>query len=136
MFLRAFVVGESIIVDARTNRASMINLCEEFQAPSVPFIAANLTAMAMFDREEGDENDEQVARFEIRTGDDLLVQASVPVQFSGLQRTRAVIEIGAFEVPRFADLNFDFVIEDKRVARWTVIVREDSSAQPIEVSAL
>ncbi|QCB54273.1 hypothetical protein E5675_07385 [Sphingopyxis sp. PAMC25046] len=128
MFLKVFTVAETVVVDARTNRASIVNVSEEYQTPSFPFIAGNLTAVVMIEREDNDD-DEKAAKLEIRCGNELTLQGSFAIQFSGLVRTRAIIEIGNFTVNECEQIHFDIMIDDERFARWTVGVRvvEDAS---------
>lgn len=133
MILKSFTVSETVVVDARTNRVSIINISEDYQTASFPFVAGNLTALAMFEREDGDE-DQHAGRLEIRCGEGLVLSGSINIDFGGIRRTRAVMEIGTFEVQECDHVHFDLIIGDVSVSRWSVAVRL-TEQQPLPVQS-
>lgn len=123
MKVTLFAVADNVIIDARSNRHSIINICDEIHSSQFPFATHKLTVIAGLELEQA-ESPEKNCRLDIACGNDLIMQGSVPVDFAGLSRSRAMVEINAIPVPTNADLHFRFFDGDDCIATWDIDIRQ------------
>lgn len=129
MRVSLFTVADNVLIDARSNRPSIINICDEIHSSQFPFATHGMTIVAGLEL-ESDENPEKNCRLEIFCGDSMILQGSVPVDFAGLRRTRAMVEINAIPVPEKADLHFRFFDEDNHIATWAIEIGQLEGIAP------
>jgi len=101
MKILIFACADQVVVDARTNRASLLNLIDELTAPDFPAAHPFLNVFALIGRTSR-EKEKTSGRLDLSIGSQTkLLSTPIEIDFQGKPRARAVITIQGiiFEAP-------------------------------------
>jgi hypothetical protein len=121
MKLSMILCCEISLLDARTNTVSCINLLEEINSPQFPVLMPQFSVVALFDREEGDdENDE--CEVIIKIGGQELVRAPIGIAFQSGRRHRSLVNLQGFVVPLPGQLLVSISKQSSELGIWEIPV--------------
>lgn len=94
----SIVIADSVIRDAVSNRVSIINVHEAFNASAFPFVLPRFTVFAIIERDQADV-EVSMCRVHITLNGETLFDQQVEVSFAGATLSRVVLEFQGFFVP-------------------------------------
>lgn len=103
------LVAENVVRDAESNTMSVINIVEEVVATGVPTLMPKIAFLAIWEREPEDPIT-HTADFQIKMGEQFLLQQEVTINFGRGVRTRNVINIIPLLVPALGEIEFTMSI--------------------------
>src|ERR1019366_5438378 len=120
--LEYFIVAESLAIDAQTNRVSIFNVLEDVQTPFFPVNIQNVTAIAVWNADPGDEHQDFQAVFLVSTPG-----AEAPLQFAvnfriPQARARTLIQIQGLPVIGPGHLRFEVQLNGQYQAFHTATI--------------
>jgi hypothetical protein len=121
MRLTNFICCEFAIQDIRTGGISLINVFEQISAVAFPAVVGRVTAVAMFERELG-EPENQPTRLEAHLNEQQVLGLDAVANFQGQTRTKLLAEMQGVPVTAPGDLKFAIWAGDpmREVGSWTI----------------
>jgi hypothetical protein len=120
MKILLFICSDIAMIDARNNRASLINVIEELSAPGFPAVHPILNIFALVERNQN-EPMKSIGKLKLTFDGQNLVSTKIDIDFQGKTRTRAIATIQGlvFEKPgtMIAELRIG-----NSVSKWTAPV--------------
>jgi len=124
--------SESCIVDAITNRISIVNVFEDLRAVSFPLIVAQVYTLAVLRKEQGDP-DQADGAVAFTLGGHEMWQMPVKVDFQTKPVTRAIAHVQGLSIPGPGLLKVAFKVEGVELGAWHVNVQQlpGANLQPV-----
>ncbi len=132
--LKLFVVAESVSIDQTTNSASVFNILEEVHAVQFPILVPSCAVLSVWHREAGDEGKDWqlVLRVTPPNGDSHDLSSNF--RFAN-PRHRVVQRVLGLAVEHAGQLDFELQLNGRRVAEYTVGVRQAAASDVVGESA-
>lgn len=130
MQLRQILCCEVNLLDSRTNTISLINLIEEINSPQFPFLLANFSIVAIFER-EGDDPSSVACEITLTIGDQQLVRWPVDVVFDAGRLQRTMMNLQGLVIPITGSLQACVFREGTQLGCWAMPVNQIE--QPAQV---
>lgn len=130
MKLLFFACADTAIVDARNNRASLVNLVEELNAPIFPAVQPVVNIFALLEREPN-EKTKAIGKLKLSFGDQILISTNIDIDFQGQSGTRTIATIQGIVFEKPGRLLIELRVGN-RVGRWVVPV---NAASPPQIAA-
>jgi hypothetical protein len=109
----------AIIRDGESNIISAFNVFEGLVPTGLPLFLQQVSCFALWQRDDGDP--QQVSgNFTATLDGDTLANARILVDFAGLRRSRSIVNMQGFVVPRSGVLQFRFVLETGATAEYSL----------------
>lgn len=124
------IVAEGITRDGETNILTAFNILEAIAAAGFPLFIQHMTCASLWEREDGD-NQTANGRFRIVLDNDVLVDTATLLDFQAYRRSRIIIRLAGFVIPRPGRLSFRFELDGGLRQEYAVTVE----AQPTIVQA-
>jgi hypothetical protein len=132
--MKALLVAcsESCIVDAITNRISIVNVFEDLRAVSFPLIVAQVYTLAVLRKEQGDP-DQSDGTVAFTLGGYDMWQMPVRVDFQTKPVTRAIAHVQGLPIPGPGLLKVAFKVQGVELGAWHVNVQQlpGANLQPV-----
>lgn len=139
---RLVICSDSVVVDQRSNNASVFNVIEQLQFPSFPQLLFRITVLALLVREDGDV-DENPCRVVFRIDDREIFSYPANVRFQeGKTRMRLVAQIGGVPIPQTGVLEVsveqvqDGDEENITVGSWLIDIVESNPNEVVQPELL
>src|SRR5262249_44667543 len=135
MKIKLFTCADSCLIDANTNRVSLLNLCEELRAESFPAVHAQLVVLSIFERNEGEPQTAE-ARLTVALNANVMADAKVNVDFKDGLRCRNMATFSGLPLMSPGELTFELKL-GRQTAMWKTtvsIVTPPKIAAPVKQS--
>jgi hypothetical protein len=131
--LRLILCSDVNILDVNTNRVSSINLIEEISSQQFPIVVPQFSILAVFDKEEGDE--EKVdSTLVVKLNDQELARGPIEVNFEGgAKMHRSLVAFQGFVVPVPGRLVVSILQNGKQFGDWSVLVSQVAASPDIQL---
>lgn len=125
--LEYFLVAEDLAVDQTTNRLSLFNVLDSFQAARFPLLIPKCAAVALWKKEAADEGRDfqSVVRITTSTGETHQVETNFRMT---TQRHRIMNRLQGMAIRAAGDLRFELLLNGEHTASHVVLVE----ARPLE----
>jgi hypothetical protein len=118
-----FLCAQTIIRDAETNNLSLINLLEDITTETLPALLPNFGVLITFERDSGDAPI-LTGTLNITLNDEPIFDHGLTVNFLELSRTRQMINISSFPLPKPGLIKLKFEAENKVEATYFIRINE------------
>ena len=112
MKMQLALLAQGASIDRFSNRLSVFNLVESFESPSFPLFIPEAVFVSVLRKEEGDPTVSD-ATLSIFTGESMVAQATIRVDFEASSHARQVINFQGIPLLKPENLQFRFVIQDR-----------------------
>ena len=117
-------VADSLSVDVQTNNLSIFNQVEEVQSSEFPIVVPKLSFVAVFKRELTEPSLAE-GRFSVEIDNvSLLNEGPIQVNFLNSARSRAMIKMEGFAIPRAGRLVFKLELSAGVIAEAELVVTQ------------
>lgn len=118
MKLQHILCAEHVIVDARTDKISAINLLSQVNEPKYPAMLPYVALMAIFVREPG-EPEQATFDLVLTQGGESSAPQPIPVRFRG-ESARQILAIDGLIVNAPGTLSLAFRWQGQELGAWTI----------------
>lgn len=120
--LEYFLVAESVSVDQQTNRISFFNVVEQVEAKEFPATIAQIIAVAAWNAEEGDDNEDFQAAVRITSpgGEQKNFQHNFRMP---AKRSRVILTFQGIMLNSAGELLLDLSLNGKHAAKHSIEVK-------------
>ncbi len=105
------------IRDAETNLMSIFSLVEDMTFVGLPGVIANLSCVALWERDREDP-DSVNGTFDLMLDRDPLAHADIRTDFAGTMRNRTVVNIGGIVISRSGTVHVRFTLQGGQIAEY------------------
>ncbi len=123
MKLTLFACAESALLDANSNRVSLINIHDEIASPQFPFLIPLFSVLAITKKEAGDE-DEGSCTIKISLGDQTILEAPVLVNYQGGDVHRSILGLHGLVITGPGALKVELLNNGASVGVWQISVKQ------------
>lgn len=122
--------GSDILLDARSNRISVINVLDELVSPGFPVIIPKLSLCFVLARGQGDPDEVQLS-IRATLGEAELMQGPVPCNFQSAPNTRLYMNFHGFAVSGPGELRFSLRMPGgQELGAWSLEVTQAELPKP------
>ena len=115
--------AESVVTDSQTNTVSVLNIIEEMKAQGFPVVFQKLVYFFFLTRDK--KNAElQKGSLVLRMDGEELNSFPVKVDFQGKLKTRVILTIAGYVIPKPGTLSAVLKLRGKEYGRWDVLVKQ------------
>lgn len=114
--------AESVVVDNNTNKASVFNIIEEVKAHGFPALTRKLVYFFFMTRDKTNANLHKGSLVISLDGEELN-RFPVQIDFQDKLKTRAIIIIEGYLIPKPGTLSAVLILRGKKYGRWDVDVQ-------------
>ena len=108
------VASHRVIIDARTNQVSIIDVFDGFKSQSFPIVLPKMVFLFNLQKDKGDKDDYNM-KLCCYINDEEIIKAPVAINFNKSDTTRAIIDFSGFVIPKPGDLITKLLGEDDSV---------------------
>jgi hypothetical protein len=117
------IASELTLLDANTNRVSLINIHDEFQSPQFPFLIPLFSVFALTEKENG-ENDECTCRVKISLDNEEILDSPLLLNYQGGDRHRSIIGLHGLVLTGPGALKIELLHDDEAIGSWLIPVKQ------------
>lgn len=115
--------AESALLDANTNRVSLINIHDELSSPQFPFLIPLFSVLAVTKR-ENDEEDECSCSIRISLGEQTILDAPVLVNYQGGDIHRSIVGLHGLVITGPGTLRIQLLHNALEIGEWQIPVKQ------------
>lgn len=115
--------AESTLLDANTNKVSLINIFDELTSPQFPFLIPNFSVLAVTKREDGEE-DQGSCTIKISLDEQIILDAPVLINYQGTAMHRAIMGLHGLVVSGPGILKVQLLYEETKIGEWLIPVSQ------------
>lgn len=115
--------AESTLLDANTNRVSLINIHDELSSPQFPFLVPLFSVLAVT-KNEGGEADEGSCTIRISLGDQTVLDAPVLVNYQGGDIHRSMLGLHGLVITGPGMLRVQLLHNEAEIGEWQIPVKQ------------
>lgn len=115
--------AESTLLDANTNRVSLINIHDEISSPQFPFLIPLFSVLAITKKEDGEE-DEGSCTIRISLGDQVVLDAPILVNYQGGEIHRSMLGLHGLVIAGPGTLKAQLLHNDVEIGVWQIPVKQ------------
>jgi len=115
--------AESVVVDKNTNNVSVFNMIEELKSHGFPVLSRKLVYFFFMTRDKTNA-EVQKGSLVISLDGEELNRFPVQIDFHDKLRTRAIITIEGYLIPKPGTLSAVLILRGKEYGRWEVDVQQ------------
>ena len=110
------VAASRIIVDARTNQVSIIDVFEGLKAQSFPIVIPNMMFLFQLRRDIDDESENKLS-IQCLIDNQEIIKASVNIDFNEGKTTRTIIGFDGFVIPSAGELTIKLMKNESELGK-------------------
>lgn len=114
--------AESTLLDANTNRVSLINIHDELSSPQFPFLIPLFSVLAVTKKEDGEE-DEGSCAIKISLENETVLDAPILVNYQGSDVHRSVLAMHGLVITSPGTLKIQLLHNDAEIGEWQIPVK-------------
>ena len=115
--------AESTLLDANSNRVSLINVHDELASPQFPFLLPLFSVLAVTKKDNNDE-DEGSCTVRISLGDQTVLDAPVLVNYQGGEIHRSILGLHGLVIAGPGTLKVQLLHEEAEIGLWEIPVKQ------------
>lgn len=115
--------AESTLLDANTNRVSLINVHDEIGSPQFPFLIPIFSVLAITKKDEG-EDDEGTCSIKISLDDQIILDAPVLVNYQGGEIHRSMLGLQGLVITGPGILKVILLHENVEIGEWQIPIKQ------------
>ena len=123
--------AESTLLDANTNRVSLINILDGIRSPQFPILIPVLSVLAITQKDDG-EDDDVTCVIKISLGDKIIFENPTDVNYQGAKMHRIMAAIQGLIVPDSGVMTIELLFNDEKVGSCEICVESLIVAAPNE----
>jgi len=113
--------SEGIVVDKKSNNASVFNILEKLSSPAFPLFFPKIYFFCMLKR-EADEPSEYELNLHVINNENVILQQTLSANFRDQLRHRHIMEIGGMPIPAPGQLKFSLRLNEDELASYSIEV--------------
>ena len=115
--------AESTLLDANTNRVSLINIYDELVSPQFPFLIPLFSVLAITEKVDG-EQDEGFCTIRISLGSQTILDAPVLVNYQGSDIHRSMLGLRGLVIAEPGVLRVQLLHNEEEIGVWQIPVKQ------------
>lgn len=115
--------ADSVLLDANTNRVSLINIHDEISSPQFPFLIPLFSVLAVTKKEDG-EADEGACTIRISLGDQTVLVAPVLMNYQGAEIHRSMLGLHGLVITGPGTLRVQLLHNEEEIGVWQIPVKQ------------
>lgn len=115
--------AESTLLDANSNRVSLINIHDALSSPQFPFLIPSFSVLAVTRKEDG-EGDELTCSIRISLGDQTVLDTPVLVNYDGSDIHRSIIGLHGIVITVPGILRIQLLFNDSEIGGCEIPVNQ------------
>lgn len=117
------VCAESTLLDANSNRVSLINVYDEISSPQFPFLTPLFSVLAVTQKDD-DEEDECSCNVRISLDDNEIFVAPVLINYQGTELHRTIIGLQGLVISGPGTLKIQLLFDGAEIGDWNIPVKQ------------
>lgn len=110
------VAATRVIIDARTNQLSIIDVFEGFKSQSFPVVIPNI-AFLFYLQKDGEESDRHEMTLKYSIDDKMALEVPIGVDFQQSNTTRAILGIEGFVLSKAGEMKIELLSDQKVIGK-------------------
>ncbi|WP_156309717.1 hypothetical protein [Novosphingobium sp. AAP93] len=111
------------MLDANTNRVSLINIHDELSSPQFPFLIPLFSVLAITKKEDG-EDDEGSCAIRVSLGDQTVLDAPILVNYQGADIHRSMLGLHGLVITGPGTLKVQLLHNEAEIGEWQISVKQ------------
>lgn len=119
--LKLLLCAEGVVVDQRTNNASVFTILEELSPQELPSVLPQFVILALFERDE-EEPETREFRLTLSLNDESIFGQDMKLDFKGKRRMRQMVHLGGVSIEKPGTFVTSVALGDQAVGEWNITV--------------
>ena len=119
--LKLLLCAEGVIVDQRTNNASVFTILEELTPQELPVVLPQFVVLAILERDEGDP-EKCDCTLGLSLNDEGIFEQDMEVDFKGKPRVRQMVYFGGVPIAKPGTLTASLELGGEEIGEWRITV--------------
>ena len=115
--------AELTLLDANSNRVSLINIYEELSSAQFPFLIPYFSVLAITKKEDGEE-DEGSCAIKVSLGDEAVLETDVLVHYEGGEIHRSIISLQGLVITSPGTLKLQLLHNSSEIGYFDILVKQ------------